>query len=486
MLKILVFMLFSIYASVNAKNTRKEIKNINNKENKEIVKNNELDNEKSLKKADNEKKEKKQKENIVLDLKSALGLALAKNETVEMAKLRVGMAQNSVYSTYAGFMPTIGANLGYSFTARDGYNSILETPYGNIVRNLNTSNDFSGSISASMNLISFGRDYYKLKISKHNKKISEYDLDLNEEQLILNVLAAYYSLLSSYEKEKVMVDMLNLYKSTMDAARLKYKLGMVALVDKLSAENSYSESSIKNKEAKVNTKKVQAELSVLIGFEPDAEFDVEHISQIPDKINLDIEELKKTALNNRSDLKKLRETKKALEYELKALKTSRYPTVDLNASTGTQKNLDKSNTDFINNSSVSVGMTIPIFSGLSITNSIRSKEKEIKSYELQINATKKAIEKEVVSSYYDFLINQEKFFITKELLKTATENAKVTLGMYKNGKISILELLNVHSKLEEAKLNYVESKYSWFTYRAKLLNAIGKLDLNNVINIGEF
>ena len=473
-------MLFSIYASVNAKNTRKEIKNINNKENKEIVKNNELDNEKSLKKADNEKKEKKQKENIVLDLKSALGLALAKNETVEMAKLRVDMAQNSVYSTYAGFMPTIGANLGYSFKAREDYNSILGTPYGN------TGNDFSGSISASMNLISFGRDYYKLKISKHNKKISEYDLDLNEEQLILNVLAAYYSLLSSYEKEKVMVDMLNLYKSTMDAARLKYKLGMVALVDKLSAENSYSESSIKNKEAKVNTKKVQAELSVLIGFEPDAEFDVEHISQIPEKINLDIEELKKTAIYNRSDLKKLRETKKALEYELKALKTSRYPTVDLNASTETQKNLDKSNTDFINNSSVSVGMTIPIFSGLSITNSIRSKEKEIKSYELQINATKKAIEKEVVSSYYDFLINQEKFFITKELLKTATENAKVTLGMYKNGKISILELLNVHSKLEEAKLNYVESKYSWFTYRAKLLNAIGKLDLNNVINIGEF
>ena len=473
-------MLFSIYASVNAKNTRKEIKNINNKEKKEIVKNNELDNEKSLKKADNEKKEKKQKENIVLDLKSALGLALAKNETVEMAKLRVDMAQNSVYSTYAGFMPTIGANLGYSFKAREDYNSILGTPYGN------TGNDFSGSISASMNLISFGRDYYKLKISKHNKKISEYDLDLNEEQLILNVLAAYYSLLSSYEKEKVMVDMLNLYKSTMDAARLKYKLGMVALVDKLSAENSYSESSIKNKEAKVNTKKVQAELSVLIGFEPDAEFDVEHISQIPEKINLDIEELKKTAIYNRSDLKKLRETKKALEYELKALKTSRYPTVDLNASTETQKNLDKSNTDFINNSSVSVGMTIPIFSGLSITNSIRSKEKEIKSYELQINATKKAIEKEVVSSYYDFLINQEKFFITKELLKTATENAKVTLGMYKNGKISILELLNVHSKLEEAKLNYVESKYSWFTYRAKLLNAIGKLDLNNVINIGEF
>ena len=206
-------MLFSIYASVNAKNTRKEIKNINNKENKEIVKNNELDNEKSLKKADNEKKEKKQKENIVLDLKSALGLALAKNETVEMAKLRVGMAQNSVYSTYASFMPTISANLGYSFTAGDNYNSIPGTPYGNIVRNLNTSNNFSGSISASMNLISFGRDYYKLKISKHNKKISEYDLDLNEEQLILNVLAAYYSLLSSYEKEKVMVDMLNLYKS---------------------------------------------------------------------------------------------------------------------------------------------------------------------------------------------------------------------------------------------------------------------------------
>ena len=105
---------------------------------------------------------------------------------------------------------------------------------------------------------------------------------------------------------------------------------------------------------------------------------------------------------------------------------------------------------------------------------------------LNFSKVKKAIEKEVVSSYYDFLINQEKFFITKELLKTATENAKVTLGMYKNGKISILELLNVHSKLEEAKLNYVESKYSWFTYRAKLLNAIGKLDLNNVINIGEF
>lgn len=489
---ILICIFFLLQGSINAKNinnnlkdpikSKKETKNIINKNGKS-AKQVSLNNKTEINK---EKAEKNSETALILDLKAALGLALVKNETVKIAKLKVGIADNKVNAEYSAFMPSISATTGYTHSI--GYNYINDNTFEltrKLKRNLH-SNDFSAGLSGKINIFNFGRDYYSLLISKSNKQISEYDLSINEKKIILNVLSYYYYLLSSIEKEKAMIEMQNLYKNTMDAAKLKYKLGIVPLVDKLSAENSYSESSLKNEESKSNTKKTQIELSVLMGLEANAEFDIEKNNQKPKKLTFEIEDLKKTALLNRADFKKLKETKKALEYELKTLKASRYPSVDLNGSVGTRKNLDSKDTDFLNNSSITVGISVPIFSGFSVTNSIKSKEKEIKAYEFEINAAKKNIEKEVLSSYYDFVINQEKFFITKELLKTATENAKVMLGMYKNGKISILELLNAQAKLEEVKINFVESKYNWFIYRAKLLNAIGRLSLSNIINIYEF
>lgn len=436
--------------------------------------------------------EKKTETVSILNLEAALGLALAKNEAIKVAKLKVGMAENNVNKGYSAFLPTISATGTYTYNAIKGTDE-----YNNGTMHYSThrdehSDNVSAKLVAGMNIFNFGRDYFSLMSSKSNRQISEYDLATSEKKLILNVLSYYYHFLSSLEKEKAMIEMLNLYKNTMDAAKLKYKLGIVPLVDKLTAENSYSESSLKSEEVKNNTKKMQVELSVLMGLEANAEFDVEKDGPKPKKLTFDIEDLKRTALLNRIDYKSLKETKKGLEYGLKALKASRYPSVDLNGSASTSANTtDKKFSDlkgdnFLNNYSASISVTIPIFSGFSVTNSIKAKEKEIKACEFEINSTRKTIEKEVVSAYYDFVINQEKFFITKDLLKTATENAKVMLGMYKNGKISILELLNAQAKLEEAKISFVESKYDWFIYRVKLLDSIGKLNLNNVININEF
>lgn len=436
-------------------------------------------------KTSNKETNKKTEKTSILDLKAALGLALAKNESIEIARLKVGIAKNKVNTGYSAFLPSISASGTYKYDIKNGQESYIY--YDN-----KHSDSVSATLNAGMNIFSFGKDYYSLMSLKSNRQISEYELAMNEKKLILSVLNYYYGLLSSLEKEKTMIEMLNLYKNTMDAARLKYKLGIVPLIDKLTAENSYSESSLKNREVKNGTKKIQLELSVLMGLEANAEFDLEKDGLKPKRLIFDIEDLKKTALVNRVDYKNLKEAKKRLEYELKALKASRYPSVDLNgsasigANTTDKKFSDLKSDDFVNNYSATLSVTVPIFNGFSTINNIKAREKEIKSYELEINSTRKIIEKEVLSAYYDFIINQEKFFVTKELLKTATESAKVMLGMYKNGKISILELLNAQAKLEDAKMNFVESKYNWFIYRAKLLDSIGKLNLNNVININEF
>ena len=54
------------------------------------------------------------------------------------------------------------------------------------------------------------------------------------------------------------------------------------------------------------------------------------------------------------------------------------------------------------------------------------------------------------------------------------------LGRYKNGKSSILDLLNAQTELATARYEFISAQHNWFTTRANLLKVLGQMSIENL------
>lgn len=426
---------------------------------------------------------------LPLSLKKVIDLALQRNRDLEVARISVEIAKNSMYKQLSGFLPTARlegiANLSEAdrFLADQHNNPYISK--GTWGSNLN------GAVRVDYNITNFGRGYAGYKAAKHALHETEYEKEQRILDVVQGVAEQYFNVLSQQARCKAREEMRATYQEALNAAELKYNIGIVPLVDKLTAGNSYMKAEIEKVESENNLTKAKASLNLLLNLEPlnDLVLDDSKTDKIK-KISPDLDELIQWASENVITLKELEERRKRIATELYATTAAFLPSVDISASVGASKQIypkiNDSNLDkFLYNTNVNLTVSMPLFSGFYNTSNVRIKKRELKTLDVQIEQFRKRVVNEVMSAYYDFESNQKKYFLAKEALETASENAKVSLGMYKNGRASILDVMNANSTLEEAKFNFIDAKYSWLIYRIRLMKAAGKMNMNNLNNLAE-
>ena len=95
----------------------------------------------------------------------------------------------------------------------------------------------------------------------------------------------------------------------------------------------------------------------------------------------------------------------------------------------------------------------------------------------------KNIELDVWTAYQDFITAKKTYMTSQTLLYSATETEKTMLGRYKNGKSSILDLLNAQSDLATAKYEFISAQHNWFISRANLLKTLGKISVEELSSL---
>ncbi len=412
---------------------------------------------------------------IPLKLINLIYIALQRNNDTKEAYINIKIAERELSKQKSVYYPNLSAKASYNEIDGDSY------------KNREKDQSAGASINLAYEIFTFGRNTSLVKAMKNYLSSVKYQYNQQVQDVIYNVIEAYYTLLSLESQKTAALETELLAQETYKAASLKYKIGVVPLVDELKSKSSYSEYRLERIKVENEIKKQKATLNNLLNLEPTYTLYIENPEINIKKINNDIDYYIKEAKNNRYDLKSLISTKEQAMSELKVAKKDRYPTINLNGSVNGTRDLTKNTTNEENiiNTNLSVSLDIPLFTGFSITNNIKKQEETIKKIEVQIKQKEKDISNEVWNTYQDFNTNQVSYFIAKDLLETATENAKVSLGMYKNGKASILDVLDAQNQLQTAKVNFINSKYNWLIYRMKLLKTIGKMDLENIININE-
>ena len=398
--------------------------------------------------------------------------ALCNNPDTKAAYLSLIEQAATYASNYSSYLPNAAANIARSRTtsfALDSKTSSVQSAYG---------------VSLSMLLYDFGQREFKLETAELSLFAAGHSYNATLQALISSSMQGYYSLLTAQYGVDVAKESERYARESYDAAKLRHKIGQVPLADELQAEGAYSQSLLTDESAQNTLALEKAALALLMGLPaatPIQVADIDKKSLAKDPFQDKIEVLINEAKLKRPDLLATRETLKAAEESLLALKRSDLATI----SATTNMDVGNNGPHLLNYSSthdqaIGITVSIPIFTGFSQTYSERAAEKSLEAQRNELTKSELGVEQDVWNAWHNYETAKQSWKTSQVLFTSAVQLKDVALGSYKEGLGSILDVLNAESQYSSALQSQLQARYNLLTTRVALVDAVGVLDLNSM------
>jgi len=311
---------------------------------------------------------------------------------------------------------------------------------------------------------------YAKKMAELQVKANKFKYSHDKKALAIEVLKAYNGAVAAKEFIKALEKAKETTSSFVKMIDAFYKEGMATEVDLLQAKKRDNEVDAYLTEAKA---KYELALSYLRFLSDDNKIDGVKDFKLILPPNKSLKSLIKTALNNRSDLKWMRENVKTMKTKVKFTEADKYPMVGAHLEYGFNDNTLTISTkkDYY---LAAVGMNWNIFDK-SVNADVEKSKIEASQVNKYYKYMKKGIALQVKQKYLNLqtkaaLVKEKQ--VNKEL---AEEILKKYTYMYKQGMINITILLMKEAEARKARAEFIKAKYDETLAAAELKQAIGDL-----------
>jgi TolC family type I secretion outer membrane protein len=411
----------------------------------------------------------KEKINKPLALADVVDLTLCNNPQTRSLWLNARIQAANVGVGMSAYLPTLSAQ---------GSESRNRSSSSGITTNYTSRNV---SLSASYLLFDFGGRSATLENAKQLLVAANASRDATLQSNFLSAVQSYYALLSARASVEALKVAEASSKESLAAADARYMAGVATPADKLQAQTALSQARLNLITAQGNARSAQGTLANIMGFDASQPFSLQTLPEsTPDPVvEQDIGKLIADARLKRPDLQAAEAQIKAAEAQLTATRATGLPTISLGASTGNQNITGSPDT---RNSSIGVTLTVPLFTGTRNTYQNRAAELQVESKVAARDLLANQIALDVWRTYQTLLTNSQSLLAASDLVASAEQSERMTLGRYKAGvaNMSIVDVLNAQSTLASARQQRVAALYNFQASRLALVQAIGQLDLTRL------
>lgn len=404
-----------------------------------------------------------------LTLSDVVDLALCNNPQTRTLWINARTQAANVGIGMSAYLPTLSAQASESrnFSSSAGQT----TNY----------NNRSVSLTAGYLLFDFGGRSGTLESAKQLLVAANASRDATLQSNFLTAVQAYYALLSAQASVEALQVAEASARESFAAAEARYLAGVVTPVDKLQAQTALSQAKLNLITAQGNVRTAQGTLANIMGFDASVPFSLVPLPEsTPDPVvEQDIGKLIEQARLQRPDLLAADAQIKAAEAQLTATRAAGLPTINLSASTGNQNISGSPNT---NSSSIGIALNVPLFTGTRNTYQNRVAELQVEGKVAARDLLANQIALDVWKAYQTLLTNSQSLIAADDLVASAVQSERMTLGRYKAGvaNMSIVDVLNAQSTLASARQQRVTALYNFKSSRLALAQAIGQLDLTRL------
>ena len=401
----------------------------------------------------------------VLSLSDVIDLGLCRNPQTAAAHAALRAQRFNKNAAYSSYLPSV--NLGASA--------------GKDYKNKGWSDwSYGASLSASYLLFDFGKRTSDMAETLATYRAAGFDYDETIQNFVYGLVGAYYELLNADADVKSAISARDVAKTAHDTAKKKFSAGSVARADVLKAETTLASRDLDLERAKNNREIAKGTLLTKLSFPANQEITIADMAGSfgSDAEIKDIDELIAVAQKKRPDLLRATANKDAAWHRRNSAFLKNLPSFSLSGSLGwNDDNLSGifgPESDKLNGS-IGIRASMPIFAGFANMYGVRSAVASYDRASEQERSTVNDAMMDVFKAYQNYKTAQTVLKQTDTLLKSATESERVTSGMYKVGRSTMLDWQTAQSELVAAQKQNNAAKYDLYIKRAAVALAIGDI-----------
>ncbi|MBQ9573944.1 MAG: TolC family protein [Synergistaceae bacterium] len=329
------------------------------------------------------------------------------------------------------------------------------------------------SLTASKLLYDTGRNRIQKEIRRENIKGSRQTHLSTHITVAANAKRKYYDLVLKFLNRDVELEKYKNLEQHLKTAEGLYDVGNKAYIEVTKAQSDLSAAKVSLLKAENDILISEEALRVAMGTDINGPFNIALSTELllprpADNVSAMID----TALEDRTDFRKLMHDIKAGELSVKDAARTSSPTVTGQLSTSTSNVKD---TRVNNNYYIGVNMNVPVVDGGEMKAAVESARARLEQYNADAESLRQNITYSVRSAALSLMNAVDRVKSSELSVKYAEENLTLAQGRYEVGVGDPIEVSDAVSALAAARYTYYQALYDAQTSRADLDEALGHL-----------
>ena len=414
-----------------------------------------------------------------LSLKECLQLGITNNLSLRTSQNEILKAQQSISENRAKLLPQI--NLVASFN--DNFDPPVSVTDGRAYGQLyNVTNTLQYNAAAGLQLqmpLYSQMAYTAVEISRTVARLNELSYEKAREDLIIQIASIYYLIQNTKEQIGIINDNIKRFEALKDIAQAFYDNQMALEVDLQRINVRIESTQIQAANAEAMLAKQYNMLKYVLDYPAEEAIEVES------KTIEDVEPAEMGGLNyNMYELQMMEQQVTLADQQTKLAKQGYLPTLALTgnvmytAFTDKFKNWfhDTEANHWYNSDGIGISLRVPVFDGFEKRAKVRKAKIEAETARIGFENTLKGMQTQYVNAVKDQITNQRNFMRQRDNYRLAESIYDVTYDRYKEGIVSMVEVLTDQMSMSDAQNNYLTSHYNYLVSNLQLLKYTGKLN----------
>ncbi len=424
----------------------------------------------------------------VLTLDEAISIALQRNSSLQVGINNLKTYESGKLAAYGHLLPTISANGSWDWTRNEDAGTSYNIGGFFITVPPSVTENRSYSVGANSNWTLFDGLANIASVSRSENDLEAAKLSLNrlKQDVIFQTISFYYQVINTQQLLKVAHDDVLREQKNNETISERNKLGGVTLADVYAQQVNLGNAELEEIRAKNNLETTKADLLYYLGLDvledysfPD-EFTSEELEKLKSRLTEDYKDvpgLVSDAMNNRFDYKSALLRLESANNEITIARSGHFPR--LTNSIGFNSFANKPGNLF-DSKSYSVGLTlsIPIFSGFSVSNQVEIATVNAMNRGVELTDIERDIKRNIQKTYLDLQAAEKSLNVSQKNVESADENLKIEQEKYNLGSSRLLDLLIARTNFTNARVNYINSQFSYIVLGEQLKYYLGILEHN--------
>ena len=411
----------------------------------------------------------------ILTIEEAMKIALENNFEIKIAKNNSTISETNVTVGNAGILPTATANIvdnnnvtNSTQVRQDGTSTTL-----NNAKN----NSLTYGVSLGWTVFDGMRMFARYDQLKELQKLGDAELKRTVLMKIGQVNSAYYDLVQQQHQLSALDTTIVISKQRVQLAQNRFTIGKASKLEVLNAQVDLNTDQVALLRQKESYKNAKILLNQYLARDPQIDFTVTDLVTVDNKLVLiDLMDLAK---KQNPALESQIINKRIAELQLKQVKASRYPTINLTSGynfSESQSSLGFTSENSSKGFNYGFNASLNLFDGLNQHRNEKVAKLQIENSQIAIEQQSLILNTQLSTAFQTYLTNLELIDLEEDNQAIAKQNLDITLDKFRIGTITTLDF-------RTAQLNYVNAKvrYSNAQYEAKL-SEIALKELAGTIN----